>query len=64
MVTVTHTLQINDGRLIPILVPTPAQHDEITGIVDRIMAGEDEAICMEELNEKVEEFYASISSFS
>lgn len=64
MVTVTHTLQINDGRLIPILVPTPAQHDEITGIVDRIMAGEDEATCMEELNEKVEKLYASISSFS
>jgi hypothetical protein len=64
MVTMTHTLQINDGRLIPILVPTPTQHDEITGIVDRIMAGEDEPSCMEELNRKIEELYSSISSFS
>ena len=57
MITVTHTLQINDGRLIPIRIPTPEEHDEITGIVDRIMAGEDERICMEELNEKVRELY-------
>ena len=49
----THTLQINDGRLIPILIPTQAEHDEITALVDRIMLGEDESACMEELNEKV-----------
>ena len=53
MITMTHTLQINDGRLIPILIPTQAEHDEITALVDRIMLGEDESACMEELNEKV-----------
>ena len=53
MITTTHTLQINDGRLIPVLIPTPTEHDEIIGIVDRIMAGEDESTCMEKLNEKV-----------
>ena len=57
MITATHTLQINDGRLIPILIPTPEEHDEITSIVDRILTGEDERICMEELNEKVRELY-------
>ena len=57
MITATHTLQINDGRLIPILIPTPEKHDEITSIVDRILTGEDERICMEELNEKVRELY-------
>ena len=59
MITITHTLQINDGRLIPIIIPTSTEHDEITGIVDRIMAGEDEDICMKELNERVRELYMS-----
>ena len=57
MITVTHTLQINDGRQIPIIIPTPEEHDVITGIVDRILAGEDERNCMVELNEKVSELY-------
>ena len=57
MITITHTLQINDGRLIPIIIPTSKEHDEITKIVDRIMDGEDEEICMEELNQKVEKIY-------
>ena len=57
MITVTHTLQINDGRLIPIRIPTPEVHDEITGIVDRIMEGEDESTCMEELNTIIRELY-------
>lgn len=57
MITITHTLQINDGRLIPIIIPTSIEHDEITKIVDRIMDGEDEEICMEELNQKVEKIY-------
>lgn len=57
MITITHTLQINDGRLIPIIIPSPEDHDIITGIVDRIMAGEDEAKCMEELNKKIMELY-------
>lgn len=60
MITMTHTLQINDGRLIPILVPTPEEHDEIISIVDRIIAGEDESICMEELNEKVRNLYSCL----
>ena len=53
MITATHTLQINDGRLIPLAVPTRRQHDDIVAIVDRIMLGEDEKQCMDELNEKV-----------
>ena len=56
----THTLQINDGRLIPILIPTQDEHDNITCIVDRIMAGEDENECMEELNNKVMNLYSSL----
>ena len=61
MITMTHTLQINDGRLIPVIVPTQEKHGEITRIVDRIIAGEDEGTCMEELNEKVWSLYASYS---
>lgn len=64
MITMTHTLQINDGRLIPILVPTTVEHNEITSIVDRIIAGEDEGICMEELNEKVRSLYSRVIEVS
>lgn len=63
MITMTHTLQINDGRLIPIVIPTPTEHDEITSIVDRIIAGEDENTCMEELNEKVWRLYSTFNLF-
>ena len=59
MITMTHTLQINDGRLIPIVVPTQEEHDEIIDIVDRIIAGEDESACMGELNEKVWGLYSN-----
>lgn len=62
MITITHTLQINDGRLIPIIIPTREKQDEITGIVDRIIAGEDEETCMEELNAKVRQLYMPIDS--
>ena len=57
LITITHTLQINDGRLIPIMIPSEKEHDEITGIVDKIIAGEDESACMEELNEKIRKLY-------
>ena len=57
MITMTHTLQINDGRLIPIVIPTQEQHDEITNIVDRIMESGNEDLYMEELNKKVEQLY-------
>lgn len=59
MITRTHTLQINDGRLVPIIIPTPDEQEEIISIVDRITAGEDENTCMEELNEKVRGLYMS-----
>ena len=58
LITLTHTLQINDGRLIPVVIPTKEQHDEICSIVDRIMGGEDEQACMTELNEKVRNVYS------
>lgn len=57
MITITHTLQINDGRLIPIHIPTTEEHNEILDIVNRILAGENESVCIEELNKKVEEIY-------
>ena len=57
LITITHTLQINDGRLIPIYIPTAAEHDDILAIVDRIIAGEDESICMEELNGIINKLY-------
>ena len=57
LITITHTLQINDGRLIPVVVPSQQQHDDICSVVDRIMAGEDEKECMAELNELVREIY-------
>ena len=53
LITITHTLQINDGRLIPVVIPTQQQHDDICSVVDRIMSGEDEKDCMTELNELV-----------
>lgn len=58
LITITHTLQINDGRLIPVVVPTKQQHDDICCLVDRIMAGEDEKDCMTELNELVWHVYS------
>jgi hypothetical protein len=58
LITITHTLQINDGRLLPIVIPTQQQHDSICSIVDRIMAGEDETDCMTELNELVRNIYS------
>lgn len=60
MITITHTLQINDGRLIPIVIPTPTEHDQITRIVDRILSGENEVDCMTELNEEVSNLYMEI----
>lgn len=57
LITITHTLQINDGRLIPIVIPTKQQHDDICSVVDRIMAGENEKDCMRELNELVRYIY-------
>lgn len=57
LITITHTLQINDGRLIPIFIPTTEERDEIIRIVDRILSGEDENACMEELNAKVNKLY-------
>lgn len=57
LITITHTLQINDGRLIPIVIPTKQQHDDICSVVDRIMAGENEKDCMRELNELVWNIY-------
>ena len=60
MITITHTLQINDGRLIPIIVPTSQQHTEIVSLVDRILNGEDEDECMKEINEKIGSLYYSL----
>lgn len=59
MITITHTLQINDGRLIPIIVPTSQQHNEIVSLVDEILAGGNEEECMKEINKKVEDLYHS-----
>jgi hypothetical protein len=61
LITITHTLQINDGRLIPIVIPTQQQRDDICSVVDRIMAGEDEKDCMKELNELVRNVYLPLS---
>lgn len=36
-ITTTHTLQINDGRLIPIMTPTSSQLTSVTNIVDEIL---------------------------
>ena len=58
LITITHTLQINDGRLIPIVIPTQQQHENICSVVDRIMDGEDEKVCMTELNELVWNVYS------
>jgi len=60
LITITHTLQINDGRLIPVVIPTQQQHDDICGVVDRIIAGEDEKDCMVELNELVRNVYLTL----
>lgn len=57
MITITHTLQINDGRLIPIIVPSSKQHAEIVYLVNRIIAGENEDECMKEINKKVAALY-------
>ena len=57
LITITHTLQINDGRLIPIYIPTPEEHKEVLDIVNQILKGEDETACMEELNKKIREMY-------
>lgn len=59
MITITHTLQINDGRLIPIVIPSREDHDSVVAIVDRILNGEDEETCMSELNSKVDGIYSS-----
>ncbi len=37
-ITSTHTLQINDGRLIPIVIPTENQAKVIIALVDQILA--------------------------
>lgn len=58
LITITHTLQINDGRLIPIVIPTQQQHDKICSVVDRIIAGEDEKDCLIEINELVRDVYS------
>ncbi len=60
MITITHTLQINDGRLIPIIVPTSQQHSEIVSLVDRILEGDSEEECMKEINNKVEALYSQV----
>lgn len=60
MITITHTLQINDGRLIPIIVPTSDQHSEIVSLVDKILAGENEEECMKEINNKVKALYNQV----
>lgn len=36
-ITSTHTLQINDGRLIPIMVPTKDELTEVIDLVDKIL---------------------------
>lgn len=36
-ITQTHTLQINDGRLIPIIIPTKAQEENICKIANKIL---------------------------
>lgn len=60
MITITHTLQINDGRLIPIIVPTAEQHSEIVSLVDKILEGDNEEELMNEINEKVEALYCPL----
>lgn len=60
MITITHTLQINDGRLVPIIIPTSAEHNEIVGLVDRIIAGEDETRCMDKLNNIIRNLYLPV----
>ena len=60
MITITHTLQINDGRLVPIIIPTSAEHNEIVGLVDRIIAGEDETRCMDKLNNIIRDLYLPV----
>lgn len=57
MITITHTLQINDGRLIPVVVPNQQAHEEIVKLVDRIMTGEDEAEPMAEINYIIWQLY-------
>jgi adenine-specific DNA-methyltransferase len=37
-ITSTHTLQINDGRLIPLVIPDSNTYETIEGIVDKILA--------------------------
>ena len=58
MITITHTLQINDGRLIPVVIPSEQEHKEIVCLVDRIMAGEDETELMEDINGRIEQLYS------
>lgn len=36
-ITTTHTLQINDGRLIPILIPPKNKHSAMENLVDQIL---------------------------
>lgn len=60
MITITHTLQINDGRLIPVVIPTRQVHQEVVKLVDRIIAGNDEAECMEHINAIVWRLYAPL----
>lgn len=62
MITITHTLQINDGRLIPIVIPSTEQHNSVITIVDRILNGDDEEKCMSDLNENINCIYKTYMS--
>lgn len=51
-ITATHTLQINDGRLIPIVLPTQEQLDSVIALVDQILADKKQNPQVESKSEK------------
>lgn len=55
-ITSTHTLQINDGRLIPIMVPTDNELNEVLEVVDKILEIKEKDPVAEtpELNKKID----------
>ena len=62
-ITSTHTLQINDGRLIPIYVPKEEEHIKIVSLVDKILEFKKQRIITDiegiekEINSIVYDFY-------
>jgi len=58
-ITKTHTLQINDGRLIPIVIPDKKTHDKIVSLVKNIIELKTQSIDTDtlEIEEKIDNLF-------